>query len=71
MIGRINKLFYLLITFLILIWSCAKISAPSGGPKDKKPPVVVKSVPENGSRNFRGKKLVITFDEYVVLDKIS
>ena len=71
MIGRINKLFYFLIMILILIWSCAKISAPSGGPKDKKPPVVVKSVPENGSRNFRGKKLVITFDEYVVLDKIS
>lgn len=71
MISRKNKLFYLLIPFLILIWSCAKISAPSGGPKDKEPPVVVKSVPENGSRNFRGKKLIITFNEYVVLDKIN
>ena len=51
--------------------SCAKVNTPSGGPKDKMPPVVVKSVPENGTRNFTGNRIVVTFDEYVALDKIS
>ncbi len=55
----------------ILIAGCAKISSPSGGPKDKEPPVIVKSIPLNGSKNFKGKKIVITFNEYVALDKIN
>ncbi len=47
------------------------MSAPSGGPRDKTPPVVVKSIPVNGVRNFTGKKLIITFNEFVVLEKIN
>ena len=58
-------------TLFILIGACAKISTPSGGPRDRMPPVVVKSVPENGAKNFRGKSIAITFDEYVALDKIN
>ena len=56
---------------IIIICACAKISTPSGGPRDKTPPVVVKSIPLNGARNFRGNKLEIFFDEYVVLDNIN
>jgi len=59
------------IQFLIIVSGCAKVSSPTGGPKDKLPPVVVKCVPENGSRNFRGNKIAVTFNEYVVLDKIN
>jgi len=55
----------------LLIAGCAKISSPTGGPKDTDPPELVKSVPENGSINFRGKKIVVTFNEYVILDKIN
>jgi hypothetical protein len=51
--------------------ACAKISSPSGGQRDRTPPVVVKSVPVNGARNFSGKKLEIVFDEYVALDNIN
>jgi hypothetical protein len=51
--------------------ACAKISSPSGGPVDKIPPVVIKSVPVNGAKNFRGNKLEIMFDEYVVLDNMN
>jgi len=57
-----------LIAFLI---SCAKISSPSGGSRDRKPPVVVESVPLNLAKNFRGEKIKTVFDEYVVLDNIS
>lgn len=66
----INRLF--LISALIAIaGSCAKISAPSGGLRDKTPPVVVKSSPLNGTKNFRGKKIEVVFNEYVVLDNIN
>ena len=58
-----------LITFLFC--SCAKISTPTGGLRDRLPPVVVKSVPLNGAKNFNGKKIEVTFNEYVVLDNIN
>ena len=54
-----------------ILGSCAKISAPTGGLRDKLPPVVVKSEPGNGSVNFRGSRLEITFNEYVALDNIT
>lgn len=56
---------------IILVASCAKVSSPSGGPKDKEPPRIVKSEPLSGQTNFRGKKITITFDEFVILDKIT
>jgi len=63
--------FLLLIISLIIAAACAKVNAPTGGLRDKLPPVVVKSVPENGAKNFSGKSVVITFDEYVALDNIN
>lgn len=51
--------------------ACAKISAPTGGPRDTEPPVILKSQPENGSVMFTAKSFSVTFDEYVVLDKIT
>lgn len=62
---------WFLIPAWILIFGCAKMNTPSGGPKDKEIPVVLKCIPENGATSFAGKEIVITFDEYVVLDKIS
>lgn len=58
-------------TLFILAVSCAKVSSPSGGAKDKEPPVVVKSEPLNGQTRFRDKKITITFNEFITLDKIS
>jgi len=68
---RIVRRYWLMIPLMILAFGCAKMSSPSGGPKDKDIPVILKSVPENGAVNFSGKEIVVTFDEYVVLDKIS
>ena len=63
---------FLIITALfILVSGCAKIGAPSGGLRDRMPPVVIKSIPVNKAVNFRDKTITITFDEYVVLDKIN
>jgi len=69
-----RKVFYMFLlpaALTIMINACAKISSPTGGPRDRTPPVVLKSVPENATTNFKGNSLVTTFDEYVVLDNIN
>ena len=66
---RVTYLFcFLLSAFCLVLASCAKIMVPSGGPKDTTPPKVVGEKPENGSVNFTGKTIKITFDEYVTLN---
>jgi hypothetical protein len=60
--------------FLLLVglcWNCAQQGSPSGGPKDKDPPVVIGSTPPNYSVRFAAKKILITFDEYIVLDNVN
>lgn len=51
--------------------SCASIGSPGGGPKDETPPVLVKTLPENNSRNYTKKKLEIYFDELVSVENAS
>lgn len=70
-ISKITNLTGVLIVAGLAIASCAKISAPSGGPKDTAPPVIAESVPENGSKLFSSNSFTVTFDEYVTLDKIT
>jgi len=62
---------FLISALIVAAGSCAKISAPSGGRRDKTPPVVIKSTPLNLTKNFKGKKIEVDFDEYVVLDNIN
>ncbi len=71
MIKRTVRRYWFLIPVLFVAFGCAKMNAPSGGPKDKDIPVIVKSIPENGATGFTGKEILVTFNEYVVLDKIS
>jgi len=68
---RIVRRNWFMVPILILAFGCAKMNTPSGGPKDKDIPVILKSLPENGATDFTGKEIVVTFNEYVVLDKIS
>ena len=57
-----------LLLFGLLAQRCANAVAPTGGPKDSTPPVVLEAVPQNHSVNFIGKKIEITFDEYITLE---
>ena len=61
----------LCVTLLLLLYSCAKRSTPEGGEKDEIPPKVLSSKPENSSINFNEKKIRITFDEYIKLEKLN
>ncbi|HMR17717.1 MAG TPA: Ig-like domain-containing protein [Sphingobacterium sp.] len=41
---------------------------PTGGPKDSLPPVLLGELPENLTRNFTAKEIVLTFDEFIKLN---
>jgi len=56
---------------LLICWSCAQQGSPSGGPRDEDPPVVLECDPPNYSTLFESKKILITFDEYIVLDNVN
>ena len=59
----------LLVAFLAQ--RCANAVAPTGGPKDATPPKVVDAMPENNSTGFIGKKIELTFDEYITLENAT
>ena len=73
MIGKKKqRLFWVgMVLVALLLLRCANAVAPTGGPKDEMPPKVVEAVPENHSTDFGGRKIEITFDEYVTLDNAN
>ncbi len=56
---------------LVFICACARVSSPGGGLADEKPPVVLKSIPENRSTGFKERSFEILFNEYFVLDNVD
>lgn len=57
--------------FLVILWfcalSCARQSAPTGGPKDTIPPVLTKSYPAQNQTNVKGQEVELTFSEMIAL----
>jgi hypothetical protein len=56
------------LTLLSAFWisvptGCANMIPPSGGPRDTIPPVLVKATPPDSTVNFKGDRIVLTFDE--------
>lgn len=62
-------LLFLVFSFLIFTWSCARKGRPDGGPKDITPPVLLKATPDTFSTqvDVNTKKIELYFDEYVKL----
>jgi hypothetical protein len=67
----IHTRFSIVVLIFLVIYSCAKIGSPSGGPRDREPPFVIESTPAAGSKNFSGYKIEITLNEYIALDNIN
>jgi hypothetical protein len=62
------------IFFLIIEVSqtgCANIIPPGGGPRDTIAPRLINALPKDSSLNTQGKKIVLTFDEYVELKEVT
>lgn len=56
---------------LTVIYSCANIGSPNGGPYDETPPKFVSSTPVPNQINYTGKKIEILFDELIQIEKPS
>jgi hypothetical protein len=56
--------FFVLIGVSVLLYACASMQQPQGGPRDTEPPKVLKMTPKNLTVNFTSPKIVIEFDEY-------
>ena len=71
-----STLRYLPITLLVvtvgqMLFSCANMSRPGGGPKDETPPKYIKSNPLPNACNIDGQRIEIEFDEIIQVDKPS
>ena len=61
-----------LLGFVLIIGSgCAQIGAPTGGPRDSLPPVLVSSNPKLLTTNFTDNKISLVFDEYIDLQDVQ
>lgn len=66
-----NKLIGPLMLLALIVASCARMSSPDGGPYDETPPVMVNSHPAIGAINNNEKRIVLEFDEFIKLEKVS
>jgi Bacterial Ig-like domain len=55
----------------LLLFGCASMQKPQGGPKDRTPPKLLKATPPNMTRNFKEKEIRLDFDEYFTLKNQS
>ena len=57
------------LALLIIMYSCASMGTPDGGPYDEEPPRFLKSHPKPFATNVKSQKFSIEFDEIVKLEK--
>ena len=67
MLHFIKRHIFSAIAIAVILTACAKVVAPTGGPKDVTPPKLVHSTPGLKSTNFKGKEIILTFDEFLQL----
>ena len=58
---------FFLVLILFTLTRCANPVSPTGGPKDIRPPEVVKCIPPNLSTYFNADEIKIEFDEFIQL----
>ncbi len=71
------RIFLVFLSFLGAVYllsvlgsSCAQILAPTGGPRDSLPPVLLNSTPENRTTNFTANRVTLSFDEYIQIQDL-
>jgi hypothetical protein len=68
---RIIYYFFLIMALIFIVNNCAKIGTITGGPKDEDPPEMLGSIPPINSTNFKEKKIIIFFNEFLQLKDIN
>lgn len=61
-------LFIMAAIIMVCDTGCANIIPPTGGPRDSLPPVLISATPVDSALKFTGKRITLTFDEYVQLE---
>lgn len=66
-----NSIFILIALTVSILQGCANIGQLKGGPKDTKPPQIVKALSTpNLQTNFKKQPIILTFDEWVKLEDV-
>ncbi len=68
---RIRLYVVLNLSMCVLLFSCANIVAPTGGPRDEKAPTIKKRSLIDSAVNFKGGTIHFEFDEFVQLRDIQ
>ncbi|MCS6821166.1 MAG: Ig-like domain-containing domain [Microscillaceae bacterium] len=57
--------------YVLFFTQCANQMAPTGGPKDTLAPKLLLSIPKNLATNYKGKKIVLIFDEWIRTERLE
>lgn len=69
--GKIPLLIVAVLAWVVIISSCASQGMPIGGPRDTIPPILLETTPEFKQLNYKGDKVVLTFDEFIIPDDVT
>lgn len=69
--GDEKKVFCFLLGFCSLLFSCANLGAPDGGPYDETPPQIIHTTPEYGATGVLPRKVVLEFDENIKIENAA
>ncbi len=61
----------LFFAILVSLINCAKRGTPGGGPRDITSPEITKASPKLNTTNFKGKRIRISFNEYIKLNELQ
>jgi len=63
--------FILSLILILVIYGCARISAPKGGPVDETPPILLASEPDSAQINYKGNTITLQFDEWIKSNNVE
>ena len=69
--GILVAILFSLLWSMCLLPQCARRVALSGGARDTVAPYIVRTIPPSGTTDFNGKRVRITFNEYVTLKDVQ
>jgi hypothetical protein len=70
-IKQIVRKAFPVVTLVVMLYSCASIGRPDGGPYDETPPRFIGSTPAAGALNNQRTKVSLLFDEFIKLEKAT
>ena len=70
-IKQIVRKAFPVVTLVVMLYSCASIGRPDGGPYDETPPRFIGSTTAAGALNNQRTKVSLLFDEFIKLEKAT